>query len=360
MRFAIIPWADKYLKDRMFDIDDPAINYDNRQEPYLDMQKEFERKGHELHTIDLFENLEEVDYFLFFELEWHWILKISKLNKLDRMVYCNAEPPSVNAINSPDGYQYLKHFFPYIMSWNSDWVDGKIIYKRNIPYYFKQLVVSNIPFEEKKLLTSISGYKKSDYPGELYSERERLIDYFEQNYPQDFDFYGSGWDKQGHSCYRGHAGVKAEVYQKYRFALCLENIGGIKGYITEKILDCLTAGIVPVYLGATDICEYIPKNCFVDYRKFKTYDDLAKYLLVMKEDEYNRFLQVAADFLNSDAILAFSGQQYAQNIIDAVSNRKKFEINRKDMREVAKNAVKQNRNKWIIRSKIRIKGYFGK
>ena len=37
-----------------------------------------------------------------------------------------------------------------------------------------------IPFEERKLLTSISGNKHSKHPDELYSERERVISVLEE------------------------------------------------------------------------------------------------------------------------------------------------------------------------------------
>ena len=57
--------------------------------------------------------------------------------------------------------------------------------------------------------------------------------------------------------YQGKCDKKAETYHKYKFAICFENMKNIKGYVTEKILDCLTAGIVPVYAGADNIEEYV-------------------------------------------------------------------------------------------------------
>ena len=40
------------------------------------------------------------------------------------------------------------------------------------------------------------------------------------------------------------------------------------GYMTEKIWDSFKAKTVPVYWGASNIEEYVPKNCFIDYRDF--------------------------------------------------------------------------------------------
>lgn len=42
-------------------------------------------------------------------------------------------------------------------------------------------------------------------------------------------------------------------------------------YITDKIIDALIAGYFPIFLGANNINEYIPKICFFDKRKYGSY-----------------------------------------------------------------------------------------
>ena len=66
MEIAIIPWNEDYQNNRMFDINNKKLNRDHLMTPYSHMKKEFERRGDELNTIDLYEDLREVDYFLFF------------------------------------------------------------------------------------------------------------------------------------------------------------------------------------------------------------------------------------------------------------------------------------------------------
>lgn len=63
---------------------------------------------------------------------------------------------------------------------------------------------------------------------------------------------------------------KVETLGEYLFCYCLENQGGTKGYITEKIFDCFFSGSVPVYLGPTNITDYIPSSCFVDFSNFRS------------------------------------------------------------------------------------------
>ncbi len=112
----------------------------------------------------------------------------------------------------------------------------------------------------------------------MYSERERVIWLFREKYPDDFEFYGGGWQKKGHKSYRGRVGDKAEIYHQYKFALAFENMKNVNGYVSEKILDCLTAGIVPIYKGADDISKYIPQNCFIPYDRFETPEQMMGYL----------------------------------------------------------------------------------
>ena len=355
MRYAIIPWTSIFLNDKIFDIYDHTVNYDNRLEPYLDMKHEFEKNGHEIHTIDRYDDLNTVDYFLFFEISWRWVHRLIKMGKGNRLVYCNAEPPSVNINNCPSGYKKLSSFFSYILTWNDDWIDGKNIFKRNIPYYFPNVESIGIPYEERKLLTFISGNKQSKYPTELYSERRKIVEYFENNYSQYFDFYGSGWNAQEHVCYRGKAQKKLEIFQKYSFAVCFENIYGVKGYITEKIFDCFVAGIVPVYWGAVNVDEYIPKSCFIDYREFSSYAELAEYLISMKEVEYQSYIQNIKAFLASDAIKEFLGSKYAQYIISATSVYKNNLIGIKSRWKLIFWVIKEQKNELLMRMKKYLK-----
>ena len=302
------------MYDKIFDLGDTSINIDHRNDPYKDMQQEFIRRGDEFHTIDHYEdNLTGVDYFLFFEMNPQWLKKLTELGLNHKLIYCNAEPPAVNKLNTAEGYRKITRLIPYVMTWNQALVDNRTVFFKNIPYYFKENI-GTVPYADRKLLTSISGNKKSDYPGELYSERERVITFFEQNYPADFDFYGTGWDGSRHPAYRGKVDVKAETFHQYRFALAFENSQGLKGYVTEKMLDCLTAGIVPVYAGAEDVLDYIPQDCFIPYEKFGSYEELAEYLFGITQAEYEGYLEAAQRFLHSDAVKQFSGERYAEDV----------------------------------------------
>jgi len=320
--FAIIPWTDGFLNDRLFERHKSRY-IDGLIAPYVEFKDCFEKRGHIVHTIDKYHDYSEIDYFLFFTLDWDIYKEALKYGKDAGLVYCTAEPPSVHRRNSKPGYRVLKHIFPYILTWNDSWIDNKSIFKRNMPYWFEDQREGNLLFEEKKLLTSISGNKKSSYKGELYSERAKAIDFFEKNHPSEFDFYGTGWDGGIHPCYKGVADDKSQIYHKYRFCICYENIEGLNGYVTEKLLDCLVSGIVPVYAGAPDISKYVPESCYIKLREFGCYSDLYDHLASMSESEYSRYLFNADHFLRSGKREYFSGTKYAEFILEAISQDKK-------------------------------------
>lgn len=315
MIFAVIPWAERFNNNELFDAQSET-NKNGLTEPYAEMKEYIEKAGHEINTVDMYRDLSEVDFFLFFDWFENWMDMLIQLGYSNKMVYCNAEPATVRRINSPEGYKEVCKYFPYIMTWNKDIIDNKTFFYRTIPYNFG-VHYDTVSFSNKKLLTSISANKKSDYRNELYTERERLISFFETKIPEQFDMYGVGWENSGHSSYKGRPTSKFDTYRNYRFALAFENTRGVKGYVTEKIFDCLTGNVVPVYFGAEDICDYVSKDCFIDYRDYGSPQELLDYIISVDEEKYNGYLVAAR--VNVERLKNrgdFSGARYGQNIID--------------------------------------------
>ena len=130
------------------------------------------------------------------------------------------------------------------------------------------------------------------------------------------DLYGMGWNKWwSHrsmwppywfnygtlmSIYRGSCGSKFETLSQYRFSLCFENMA-MQGYLTEKIFDCLYSGTVPLYLGAPDIDALVPKEAFVDCRKFSSWSALWESVRDMPDSQWQAMRAAGRDFLRSEA-----------------------------------------------------------
>ena len=320
IKIALVPWDKNIQKDNIYqEKENGSLSW------HILFYRAFQQRNIVFHTIDMYADLREVDYFLFFALEYDWLNRVISAGLADRMIYCSGEPEVVKPINSRKGYEKLKRLFPYILTWNPELTDQKRIFIRNIPYYF-EINREGLPFNERKLMTNISGNKSSRIVNELYSEREKVITFFEKKHPEDFDLYGTGWNREKHPSYLGIAEYKSDVYHRYKFALCLENTWNVKGYITEKILDCLCYGIVPVYWGAKDILDYIPENCFIDYAKFGELEDLYHFLYTMDEKTYQTYLEAAGQWLKGDNIKTFSSEVFCENIIDALKQGEQVSI----------------------------------
>ena len=305
-KLAIIPWDESIKKDNLYKKSNNCWHSRFKQT--------FEENGYEFHTIDMYSDLREVDWFLFFTLNYGWLWRVVRCGKKGKMIYCSGEPAVVKAENSADGYKELLKIFSFILTWNEDLIDGKRILKRCIPYDF-QKQYGNVPFEKRKLMVNVSGNKHSTHPDELYSEREKVISYFEQYASDEFDLYGTGWNKDEHPSYKGVIDDKMELYHHYRFALCLENTKNVKGYLTEKLFDCFCAGIVPVYSGADDVNKYVPSECFISYNQFKSVAEMRRFLKEMEKKEYEKYLSEIDRLLNSNLQKEFTGELFAKQVI---------------------------------------------
>lgn len=228
----------------------------------------------------------------------------------------------------PENYSKILHDkFPVIFTWNDDLVDNVKFLKFYHPIA-KLPEVSKIPYEKKKLLVNISMNKFSSHPRELYSTRLESIRYFEKNFPDDFDLYGVRWNEpisrlqrffpfliEKHPCYRGRIDRKIDVLPNYKFSLCYENLAGEKGYVSEKIFDCLRCGTVPIYWGASNIADFVDTDTFIDRRQFKSNKELADFIVNMGEEEYNKYLKAIDSYLKSDKYYLFSAENFANTVI---------------------------------------------
>lgn len=207
--------------------------------------------------------------------------------------------------------------FDRIFTWADDWVDNVKYIKFNMAIEASPVLdfsVAKSAFAQRKLVTMIAGGKIANHPNELYSKRIQGIQWFEANAPLHFDLYGQGWPQGYFSTYRGPVDDKLLTLGRYRFCICFENAKGYPGYITEKILDCFLAGVVPIYWGASNITDWIPRTCFIDFQQFTSWDQLYEYLQSMSSDSYNRFLDAIASFLMSPSIYPFTIDSFISSV----------------------------------------------
>jgi len=74
----------------------------------------------------------------------------------------------------------------------------------------------------------------------------------------------------------------------------------MQGYVTEKIFDCFYAGTIPLYLGASDIPELIPKEAFIDCRQFSSWAKMADEMLRLPNEEIQSLRAIGRSFVRGE------------------------------------------------------------
>lgn len=297
-----------------------------------------------LKVVDEYPDFYDVDIFLF--ANWYiWQMKIYKqiLNAgmENKCIYWMLEPDVVMNWHDLVGAKNILSYVPMIATSNEDLVDKKRIMYLPISEIAetecdKWSINTNMQacFQTKKLITNITGNKSFLHPNEAYSERRKLIRWFEQNHLEEFDLYGAGWTSDFLS-YQGECKDKTEIYLKYKFAICFENIKKGKHCISEKIFDCFRGRVVPIYMGSSDIKKLIPQKCYILYEDFSSVDELYCYLKNIKYEEWKKYID------NADIFLASSN-----------SERFRTEYMRRKLFEIIKQLEKHKKFTVTIRKKI--------
>jgi hypothetical protein len=110
--------------------------------------------------------------------------------------------------------------------------------------------------------------------------------------------------------------------KNYKFSISFENAKNIPGYISEKIFHSFFGSCVPIYWGANNVLSYIPKNCFIDFRDFKNYNDVFKYIKNISEKDYMNYLDNIELFLNSEQSTQFNSNEFAKIVVNSILNNK--------------------------------------
>ncbi|MCC4214658.1 glycosyltransferase family 10 domain-containing protein [Leeuwenhoekiella parthenopeia] len=76
---------------------------------------------------------------------------------------------------------------------------------------------------------------------------------------------------------------KLKFIEPYRFVLAFENESH-KGYLTEKVLDALLVGAIPIYWGDTSIEMYLNPKRFINRHNFKSNSDCIEEVLRIEND----------------------------------------------------------------------------
>jgi hypothetical protein len=312
---------------------------DGVTEPFIHLRDQLATRGYDLRTADD-AGVSEVAQVWFWDVPSSLLLRRSPWRRLksrltsahrDLLAECKSaglmgrvfliigEPPVVRPENWDPRFHAL---FVRCLTWSDDLVDNGRYFKFRFPLPSQYPRPTPAPFGSQKLLVNISANKRSSHSLELYSARRRTIRYFETQCPAQFELYGPGWDRvqpaeKPYDSYRGLTDHKWRIYGQFRFGLCYENMRDMRGYVTEKIFDCIRSGAVPVYWGAPNVGDYVDQEAFVDRTIFSSDAELARFLGGVGETEHGRYIEAGRDYLQTSRFKAFLPAAFADSIIEA-------------------------------------------
>ena len=77
---------------------------------------------------------------------------------------------------------------------------------------------------------------------------------------------------------------KTEFLSLYKFSIAMENSEG-QGYVSEKILDSLIAGTIPIYYGGYMIDEFINPKAYILIRNENDIKQKIEYIKKIDNDD---------------------------------------------------------------------------
>jgi len=174
-------------------------------------------------------------------------------------------------------------------------------------------------------------YKSGDaQEKQLHDKRLEVIEYFGSK-SKSMDLFGYGWDNISTLPRAWQSKLeniianlspsvcddKQQIMSNYKFAICFENMS-YPGYITEKIIDCFHAGVIPIYLGAPDIGDFIPKVAFIDMRAYENLNVLHEHLMHIDRIDAMNMVDAGQAFLSSSDGVEYSYEGFAKNVFSLI------------------------------------------
>ena len=114
-----------------------------------------------------------------------------------------------------------------------------------------------------------------------------------------------GIDSYGWGTHNGLLENKIDAFKNYMFSIIIENTRQTH-YFTEKLIDCLLAGSIPIYWGAPNIGDYFNINGFVIFNSYNELVNtkLSKTVYEQKKRYVEENYKLAKKYISSDDVLA--------------------------------------------------------
>ena len=224
-----------------------------------------------------------------------------------------------------------------VISFDPDILKLENAIKSNLPCWSPTIFSGHTSNKSGYTMIAANKFLNSQkYSKDLYSERRKIISWFEKNNRGDFSLYGKNWNKPAALLgrkkltnalknfglkgqlknYRGEIASKYQQLQKYTFNFCYENCH-YPGYVTEKIFDAFVTKCIPIYWPSEQAKAVLDKASYIDASKFSSVRDLTSFCDSLGVSAKSDIVEAGQQFLNSSGH-KFTHENYAEIVFSNV------------------------------------------
>lgn len=200
------------------------------------------------------------------------------------------EPPVINY----DAYVFVRNnhnLFDYIFTYDESLlsISNKFVF---IPYGTSWIGEADRKVYNKTKMTSLIASNKR------WVEGHHLRHTVASLYKEHIDVMGSG--------YRA-INSKIEGLADYRYSITIEN-SKFNSYFTEKLIDCLVTGVVPIYWGCPRIGDFFDLNGIIIFDSAEELDAILRG--ISNEDYQSRMFAIKYNLKKAEQYLSFEKYIY--------------------------------------------------
>lgn len=153
---------------------------------------------------------------------------------------------------------------------------------------------------------------------------------------------------------------KLNFLKNYRFNLAFENSQS-PGYVTEKLIEPLLIGCIPIYWGAPDVAKDFNPACMINVSDFSDFSEAIDYILQAERDESFRLRHLSASaFHNNIAPEILHDSHLLNPIIKLISSGQKPGPRKYRKRRLREHVYQSRINQTLDSFKCRAEGLLWK
>ena len=167
-----------------------------------------------------------------------------------------------------------------------------------LPYYIfhcveAKLNINNINNKYNNYSTrkfAVFAYSNCDEKFSGVKRRREFYEKLKNKFGNNLHNLGRCYNKEM-SQYGTHVENKNK-FTEFKFVIAFEN-KAIEGYVSEKLINPIFAGCIPVYCGAPDVAKYINPKRIINVNDFSSDEEVFNRMLEINND-HNLFMQIVS------------------------------------------------------------------